>query len=440
MSGLRYSWGRYPAVGQQAVRCQWPDEVASQLSALCAQAGSTLPYGNGRSYGDSCLAASDQLLDLGALDQLLAVDWQQGVLRASAGMTLAQILELAIPRGWFLPVTPGTRFVTLGGAIGNDVHGKNHHRRGTFGCHVRRFGLLREGQLLECSPTDNPELFAATIGGLGLTGVILWAEISLLAIRSRLIDSQQQRFGNLDDFFALSAELDPLHEYSVAWIDCLASGRQRGRGAFIAGDHAQYGDLQPPARQPLSVPLTPPLSLINPLSLRAFNALYWRSHPAQREARRVAHEPFFYPLDRILHWNRIYGRQGFQQYQCVVPEAVASTAIAALLDAIAAAGQGSFLAVLKRCGDIASPGLLSFPLPGTSLALDFPQQPALAGLFVRLDAIVHEAGGRLYPAKDAHMQGTDFRRAYPAWQQLEAMRDRQLNSRFWQRVTQCNES
>lgn len=436
MSGPLFSWGRYPAAAQTGHACHWRAELPAQLERLAGAHGTTLAFGNGRSYGDSCLAASDQVLCMGGLNRFIAADWERGVIGAEAGITLADILAIAIPRGWFLPVTPGTQFATLGGAIANDVHGKNHHRRGTFGRHVLRFGLLRNSEAERvCSPDSNPELFAATIGGLGLTGVIAWAEIQLLPIAASPIDSVVVRFDRLDEFFALSAELDHQHEYSVAWIDCLATGHSAGRGVFIVGDHAGEGGLAVAARPALGVPLTPPFSLINRLSLRAFNAMYWRLHPVARR-RRVDYEPFFYPLDRVRHWNRIYGRAGFQQYQCVLPDAVAEPALRELLQVIAAAGQGSFLAVLKRCGDIASPGWLSFPLPGVSLALDFPQRAALAQtLFPRLDAIVREAGGRLYPAKDAHMSGDDFRRAYPRWESVEALRDPTLNSRFWQRVT-----
>ncbi|MDI1302842.1 MAG: FAD-binding oxidoreductase [bacterium] len=436
MSSPLYSWGRYPDTPQEAHACSWRAEAPALLNRVVAAHGSTLPYGNGRSYGDSCLAASDKVLHMRTLDRFIQVDWQQGIVQAEAGVTLAEILAIAIPQGWFLSVTPGTQFATLGGAIANDVHGKNHHVRGTFGNHVRRFGLLRHGEaLLTCSPAENPGLFAATIGGLGLTGVIPWAEIQLMPIRSSQIDSTVLRFNTLAEFFALSAELDHQHEYSVAWVDCLARGARAGRGVFIVGDHARYGSLELDARPKRSVPLTPPVSLINKLSLRTFNEAYWRMHPATRTRERSNYEPFFYPLDRILHWNRIYGRKGFQQYQCVIPDAAAEAAVRELLDAIAGSGQGSFLAVLKRCGDIASPGLLSFPLPGTSLALDFPNKADLARLFARLDSIVREAGGRLYPAKDAHMNGSDFRQAYPAWEQLEALRDPTLISRFWRRVT-----
>lgn len=436
MSGLLHSWGRYPGGPQSAHACSWRAEVAERLNVVVAGHGSTLPFGNGRSYGDSCMAASDQVLHMRTLDRFIGIDPHKGIVQAEAGVTLADILEIAIPLGWFLSVTPGTQFATLGGAIANDVHGKNHHLRGTFGRHVRCFGLLRHDEgPLRCSASEHPELYAATIGGLGLTGIITWAEIQLMPIRSSQIDSTVVRFSNLAEFFALSTELDHQHEYSVAWIDCLAKGERAGRGVFIVGDHAPYGNRQMDQHGKLLVPLTPPVSLINNLSLRAFNGAYWHLHPARRTPRRGSYEPFFYPLDRILHWNRIYGRRGFQQYQCVIPDAASGSALRELLAAIAGSGQGSFLAVLKRCGDIASPGLLSFPRLGTSLALDFPQKATLEPLFARMDAIVHEAGGRLYPAKDAHMSGSHFRQAYPNWEQLEALRDPTLNSRFWKRVT-----
>jgi FAD/FMN-containing dehydrogenase len=414
----------------------WLDELPKHLDRVIGDYRSSLPYGNGRSYGDSCLAASDQVLHMRSLDRLIEADWATGVIKVEAGITLAEVLAVAIPQGWFLPVTPGTQFATVGGAIANDVHGKNHHVRGTFGRHVLSFGLLRHGEpQMTCAPGTNAPLFSASIGGLGLTGIIHWAQIQLMPIRASQIDTSTVRFANLAEFFALSAELDDHHEYSVAWIDCLAKGADTGRGVFIVGDHAQYGSLEVGQRKKLSVPLTPPVSLINKLSLSAFNNLYWRVHPSQRTRGRSAYEPFFYPLDRVLHWNRIYGRRGFQQYQCVVPQASAEPAMAELLRAIADAGQGSFLAVLKRCGDLRSPGLLSFPMPGTSLALDFPQSEQLENVvFPRLDDIVRAAGGRLYPAKDAHMSGADFRQAYPAWERLEALRDPSLMSRFWSRV------
>jgi FAD/FMN-containing dehydrogenase len=437
MSDGLYSWGRYPSCPQVASACHWRRELKSMLTDLGERYGTCLPFGNGRSYGDSCLASSDHVLHTRALDRFISADWQTGLIRAEAGMTLSELLTFAIPHGWFLPVTPGTRFVTLGGALANDVHGKNHHIRGTFGGHVPRFGLVRSDQEpLLCSPVENSDLYAATIGGLGLTGIVDWLELQLMPIRSSQIDTTHIRFDSLDEFFALTSELDSRHEYTVAWIDCLARGKSSGRGIYMVGDHSPDGPCEVADQSRLSVPVTPPFSAINPLSLRLFNTAYFHAHRTGRHLRRTSYEPFFYPLDRILNWNRVYGPHGFQQYQCAIPTSHAAVATGELLDAIAAAHSGSFLAVLKRFGEAASPGLLSFPLPGVTLALDFPQQGQVtAGLFSRLDAIVREAGGRLYPAKDAHMSGADFRASYPGWQRLAALRDPAIESRFWRRCS-----
>jgi FAD/FMN-containing dehydrogenase len=431
------SWGAYPDYPQTPHACYWRTEASRCFDEVRRAHATTLPFGNGRSYGDSCLASSGHVMHMRRLDRFIAADWEKGVLTVEAGVLLAEVLELALPRRWFLPVTPGTQFVTLGGALANDVHGKNHHRRGTFGCHVMSFGLLRsDGSLHTCSREENAHLFAATIGGLGLTGIVLWVQFQLLPVRSGMVACTQQRFSSLEEFFALSAELDPRHEYSVAWIDCLASGRQQGRGVFMVGDHAEEGPLLPARRVPLSVPVQPPRSLVNAWSLQVFNTAYWHMHSARRHTLQQTYESFFYPLDRVLQWNRIYGKKGFQQYQCVLPDANSALALKEILAAIASARLGSFLAVLKCCGPARSPGLLSFPLPGASLALDFPQCERLSdSLFPRLDRIVREAGGRLYPAKDAHMSAGDFQAAYPQWIKLEALRDPAINSRFWTRVT-----
>lgn len=435
--GRLRSWATYPPHPQSAQPCEWREDLAAQLAAASARHGSTLAFGSGRSYGDSCLAASDHVLDLRRLDRFLDADWTHGTVVAEAGVTLETILGHAVPRGWFPSVVPGTQFVTLGGAIANDIHGKNHHRKGTFGRYVRRLGLLRstEGRLT-CSPTEHPELFRATIGGLGLTGVIEWAEIALSPIRSAFLDTSVVRFGNLDEFFALSSALDPSNEYSVAWIDCASRGRSIGRGVFMAANHAEQGKLEMRGRRQLTVPLSPPFSLVNHASLRVFNTLYWHAHPGRLRRRNEPYDGFLFQLDRILHWNRLYGARGFQQYQCVLPEPCARDAVGALLNECERSGSGSFLAVLKRFGDLASPGLLSFPMPGVTFALDFPHDPRLeSAVFARMDAIVREANGRLYIAKDARMGPDLFRAGYPQWARLEAVRDPVLCSRFWRRVT-----
>jgi FAD/FMN-containing dehydrogenase len=436
-SAATLSWGRYPRYPQQTHPVFWQDDIAERLASLKHQFGYTLPFGAGRSYGDSCLSGSDQVLLLTELDRFIQIDWSSGILRAEAGVTIQQILELSVPRGWFLPVTPGTRFVTLGGAIANDVHGKNHHRSGTFGCFVRRLALLRsDGATRQLSATENVDLFKATIGGLGLTGIICWAEIQLQRINSSELQVSTQRYEQLADFFALSDIAEAKHDFCVAWVDCAAPASQLGRGVFYAADFAHAGPLQAEAIANLKMPLTPPVSMVGRWSLKLFNELYWRKAPSTAVYNRQSYASFFYPLDGIQCWNRIYGAAGFQQYQAVLPANDAEDAIASMLRTIAAAGAGSTLAVLKRCGQLQSPGLLSFPMPGTTLALDFPQNDGTAALFANLDAIVREAGGRLYPAKDAHMIAADFQRSYPAWIELEKLRDPALMSRFWKRVTQ----
>jgi len=390
-----------------------------------------LAWGNGRSYGDVCINSGGELLATRGLDRFIAFDETTGVLRAEAGVLLDDIIRVFLPRGWFLPVTPGTRFVTLGGALANDVHGKNHHVAGTFGCHVPRFELLRsDGTRLECSPATNAELYAATIGGLGLTGLVTWIELQLRRVPGPAIAVENRRFHGLAEFFALNAEAEKTHEHVVAWIDCLA---REPRGILMAGDHADAAVPPAPTFSP-TVPLTPPFSLINRASLAAFNAAYFNRPLPERQT--VHCLPFFYPLDNIREWNRIYGRRGFYQYQCAIPKAVQREATAALLDEILRSGQGSFLAVLKTFGDIASNGLLSYPLAGANLALDFPNggAPTLE-LFQRLDAIVRDAGGRLYPAKDARMPGALFRAGYPRWQEFLQYVDPKFSSNFWRRAS-----
>lgn len=423
------AWGQLPA--KPAADERWWSDRAADLPAI---EGTLLAYGNGRSYGDVGLNSGGTLLHTRGIDRLIAFDEQSGVLVCEAGVLLSEILALFVPRGWFLPVTPGTRFVTIGGAIANDVHSKNHHRAGTFGCHVRRFELLRsDGSRRVCSAHENADWFAATIGGLGLTGLITWAEITLRPIAGVDLVVSNTRFSGLDEFFALNADAEAAHEYTVAWIDCLAS---RPRGIFMAGDHLAAGDLsvacEKPLGLPLSVPFSPPFSLINGLSLAAFNQAYYRRPLPARALTHYA--PFFYPLDGVLHWNRLYGRPGFYQYQLVVPLA-AREALGDILASIAASGQGSFLAVLKTFGDVASPGLLSFPMPGMTLALDFPNRGApTRSLFDRLDAIVGAAGGRLYAAKDGRMSGEFFRRSNPRLDQFLPFIDPKFSSDFSRRV------
>jgi FAD/FMN-containing dehydrogenase len=399
-----------------------------------------LPFGNGRSYGDSCLNVGGALLQTRALDRFIRFDRETGVLACESGVLLADILRLVVPTGWFLPVVPGTCYVTVGGAIANDVHGKNHHCAGTFGRHVRRFELLRsDGARLICSPGENSEWFAATVGGLGLTGTITWAELQLRPIQGPRLEVESTRFANLDEFFSLSAESERIYEYTVAWIDCLGRGKQLGRGILQCANHAQDVPVTAetvPGRK-IAVPFPLPVSLVNGMSLRVFNTVHYH-----RQRRRVARtseyfQKFFFPLDGILHWNRLYGPAGFYQYQCVVPMPVAREATGELLDTIARSGLGSFLAVLKHFGSHGSAGMLSFPREGVTLALDFPNKgAAVERLFESLDRIVSMAGGTLYPAKDGRMPGALFRSGYPRWREFSQYIDPACSSSFWRRVTE----
>lgn len=432
------SWGRILREPCCVVSPRYRDELAAALSAARKARGGALAVGLARSYGDSGLNPGGALIDMRGLDRLLAYDPETGVLRAEAGASLWDILRFAIPRGRFLPTTPGTRFVTLGGAIANDVHGKNHHKAGSFGCSVRRIGLLRSDRgEVEAAPNENAELFAATIGGLGLTGVIAWAAVQLAPIAASRIDQEIVPFDHLDDFFDIAADSEGRFEHTVAWIDCLASGAGLGRGVFNRGDWAASGPLEVKG-EPFGpqIPVDAPDFVLNRLTLSAFNAAYRRLQRWKAGRSTVSYDGFFYPLDSIGGWNRLYGGRGFYQYQSAVPAAAARDATAAMLKTIAAAGEGSFLAILKTFGAKRSPGLLSFPLEGVTLALDFPNRgEKTLSLLSRLDAIVAQAGGRLYPAKDGRMPAAMFQQGYPGWEEFAGLIDPAMNSSFWRRVS-----
>jgi FAD/FMN-containing dehydrogenase len=435
VDGTYTSWGRYPRARHRVRRLSWRHDA----EAVLAQGDDTvLPYAYGRSYGDVCLNDGGTLIDTRALNRLIAFDPQTGVLRAEAGVSLEQVLQFAVPRGFFLPVSPGTRYVSLAGAVANDVHGKNHHRAGTFGRHVRAFELLRsDGTRLVCSPTQHSELFRATIGGLGLTGLMLWVELTLKPLQSAEFEVETVKFADLDEFFSLSAASDATHDYTVAWVDCAARGAQLGRGLFMRGNEAPEGPLTPHPEARLSFPLEAPNALVHPLLVRAFNALYYHKQRSKVMRGRQHYSSFFYPLDAIGGWNKLYGPRGFLQYQFVLPYTGDAEPTKAIFRAVADSGMGSFLAVLKMFGDQPSPGMLSFPRPGVTLALDFPNAGARTLALLRhLDDIVREEGGRLYPAKDARMSGRDFRRFYPQWRAFAQFVDPRFSSSFWRRVTQ----
>jgi FAD/FMN-containing dehydrogenase len=413
------------------------DDAIALLKSGKAMKDALLAYGNGRSYGDSCQNEAGAVVDMRPLGRIRAFNAEAGVIEAGAGVMLPEIIAHAAPHGFFPAVVPGTQFVTLGGAIANDVHGKNHHRRGTFGCHVESLTLLRsDGRTYRCSAAENARLFGATIGGMGLTGLILSASIRLMRVHSLDIVETATPFRDLGEFFELAEAADQANEYAVAWIDQLAGGQGRGRGLLFTGNHAEHGShAASSASERLSVPFQPPLNMLNRPFLTVFNAAYrWKKgrSPAPRQ---VGYQGFFFPLDGVGNWNRLYGPNGLFQHQSVVPENVAGRAVPALLAAAKRSGQGSFLTVLKRFGGIRSPALLSFPRPGFTLTLDFPNRgrPTLA-LLEELDRITVEAGGAVNPYKDARMGAGTFAASFPQWQELEAIRDPAFMSGFWART------
>jgi FAD/FMN-containing dehydrogenase len=408
-------WGRWPIRGCRIARPRDPDEATASLSRPTA-----IARGLGRAYGDSALNP-ELTVSTERLNRMLAFDPAGAELAAEAGVSLAEVIAAFLPRGFFPSVTPGTKFVTLGGAIAADVHGKNHHRDGSFGDHVLWLDLLcGDGAVRRCSPQENPELFRATIGGMGLTGVILRAAIRLKRVSSGWIRQRTVVARDLDA--AIAAFEDNLDAtYSVAWIDCLASGRARGRSLVHLGDHAEAESLPPdraaapfsvPRRRALRAPLDAPAWALNRWTVQAFNAAYYRAGRRAEGQVFIDWDRYFYPLDAVRDWNRIYGRRGFSQHQCAIPLATSRDALAEMLDAIAGAGLGSFLAVLKRFGPGAPDRPLSFPIEGYTLALDFPLTPDALTLMDRIDEITLAAGGRIYLAKDSRMTQRTFEAGY----------------------------
>jgi len=423
------SWGRLGSTEHEVRLLSDPAAVARQLRVPATG----LAHGAGRSYGDVALNPGGVLWQTTGLDHFIAFDRTTGRLICEAGVLLRDIQRMALPQGWLLPVTPGTQIVTVGGAIANDVHGKNHHAVGSFGDHVLRLHLMRtDGTVIECGPDLSPGWFAATVGGLGLTGVITHAELQLRRAASPWLLTETIPYASVKEFVALADASEREWEYTVSWIDCLSAG---GRGIFLRANPAPALARDEPRAKAKTMPVTPPFSLVNKLSLSAFNTAYFQLNKHRAGCAIAHYESFFYPLDNLLEWNRMYGPQGFYQYQCVVPRKEGADVVAAMLDEIARSGDGSFLAVLKTFGNRAAPGMLSFAQPGITLALDFPNHgERTAWLFSRLDAIVRAAGGRIYMAKDARMPRDLFEAGYPRLQEFLAYRDPGISSALSRRL------
>ena len=399
-----------------------------------------LSHGNGRSYSNSCLNDGGDLLLTRNLNKFISFDETNGTLECESGVTFEEILNLIVPRGWFIPVTPGTKFVTLGGAIANDIHGKNHHSMGNFGNHLEHITLYTtESGVFRCSPSQNIEFFHATIGGIGLTGVILSAKFKLIPIKSQLIKQEMIKFNNLDEFFEINNQ-SKNYTYTVAWIDCMTKGHKLGRGHYIRGEHLDIEDDTLSKMYKTSkktVPFNFPNFSLNSISIKAFNSIYFRKFLGKKTESTVHYNPFFYPLDSINNWNRIYGKNGFYQYQFVVPHKDGKEAVREVFKEIAHSGQGSFLGVLKTFGDLPSKGMMSFPMEGITLALDFRNQgEKTLKLFSRLDKIVSQAGGRLYIAKDTRLPKDLFEQFYPNFNTFKQYIDPKFSSSFWRRINE----
>jgi decaprenylphospho-beta-D-ribofuranose 2-oxidase len=407
-------WGGFPTQDAKVIAPLTLSDYKTEIE----NGPSLIARGMGRSYGDSSIAANVLLTTL--CDHFISFNTATGLLEAEAGVKLRDLLRIIVKHGWFLPVSPGTSFVTVGGAIASDVHGKNHHVAGTFGQHVASITiLLGTGEVVTASPAQLPDLFHATCGGMGLTGVILTATIQLIPVKSVFINQKTIKASSLEE--ACEAfEASSTSSYSVAWIDCLAKGQNFGRSVLMLGEHADCGGLNLKIRDPINIPIYSPAALLNNITLRALNTVYWtKAANNKKQSRQLL--AYFYPLDAIGDWNKIYGKAGLLQYQFVLPKVDGVANMRKLLIQIAQSGADSFLAVLKQLGP-SNQNLLSFPIEGYSLALDFKVSTSVVGLLHRLDGMVAAMGGRVYLAKDALMREESFKTTYPNWEQFETVR------------------
>ena len=405
-------WAGFPECESDLEAIAWHEQVSEKLNAK-----SVTLRGCGRSYGDSALGSNT--LSTQWLDKIHHFDKSSGVITVDAGISIDSLLQVIVPFGWFMPVSPGSRFVSIGGCVASDVHGKNHHISGCISQHIINIKIYTpESGIIDCSDRDNAVLFHATCGGMGLTGIILSVTLQLRKINSSFISQQSIKTDNLDHTLETFAEYEHV-EYTVAWIDSLSTGKKQGRAVILVGTHDDVGELRFLNSKKISVPSITPGFFINKLSISWFNSLYY--HKASSKNTSVHYEPFFYPLDQIKNWNNLYGKRGFVQYQFVIPKAAGIETLKELLAKIATSGNGSFLTVLKVFGEQNS-NLLSFPLSGYTVALDFQIKPGLFEFLDKLDQFLSEVGGRTYLTKDARMTEQSFKKFYPNWEKFQEIR------------------
>lgn len=405
------------------------DKLQPNADVLC--------YGKGKSYGDVCLNEDGTIIDTSYLNHIISFDKVTGTIKCEAGITLKDILEFIVPKGWFLPVTPGTKFITLGGAVANDVHGKNHHAAGTFGMHITQLELLKsDGNTYRCTPNENKELFAATIAGLGLTGIIKTVEFKLIPIETPYMYVESIKFNNLDAFFDLNEESEKLFPYTVSWVDCSTRGKSMGKGIYMRGRHALKSEVDKQFEmKDGALPFPIEASFINNLTVKAFNKLFYAKQFRKLTTHIIPFEPYFYPLDMIDGWEKSYGKKGFLQHQFVLPYKNCKENMRLIFEEIVNSGMSSFLTVLKSFGDAVSPGMLSFPKKGITLAIDYRMEGnKTLELLDRIDKIVAENNGRLYPGKDARMNREHFHQFYPNFNEFLKYKDSNFTSSFYRRI------
>lgn len=435
------NWGNFPVAEAEVAGFSTEAEAAERVRDW----NQWIPRGMGRCYGDSALAP--RILSTLQFNRFISFEESSGMLTCESGVTFEDILRVFLPRGWFLPVTPGTKFITVGGAIASDVHGKNHHSEGSFSNHLHSLVMmLADGSVVNCSRKQNAELFEATCGGMGLTGLILQASFSLKPVQTAYIAQRSVRARNLAEAMEIF-DRNLHYTYSMAWIDCLSGGARMGRSVIMMGEHARPEELVSeaqkknplaiPAKRKLNVPFFLPSFVLNNLSLKAYNFLRYSRAPVKEKAEVVTYDSFFYPLDNILNWNRLYGKRGFTQYQCVLPPETSAAGLQKLLTEITGRGAGSFLGVLKWFGRQDS--LISFPREGYTLALDFPVNQKTLSFLSELDRIVLDHGGRLYLTKDARMSREFFHDTYSRLDQFKATKQAadpqgRIESLQWQRL------
>lgn len=413
------NWGNYPVIESDERYFSFKKE----LEDIIRRSGSIIPRGNGRCYGDASL--SEETVSTIKYDKIISFDTLNGIFECESGLMLDSILEVIVPKGWFLPVTPGTKLITVGGAVGSDVHGKNHHVDGSFSNHIVEMDvMLGDGRMFTCSPSLNADLFQATCGGMGLTGIVTRVKFRLKKIESAYIKQKQIKAENLEEVLSLFDQYKH-YTYSVAWIDCLKKGKHFGRSILILGEHAKLEDLPEkykkdplvlPKKKHINFPITLPSWVLNTFTVKAFNFLYYGKNFKKEINNVVSYEPFFYPLDAVDNWNRGYGKKGFVQYQFVLP-LQAKEGLIDILHRISNKGLGSFLAVLKVFGK--QEDLISFPFEGYTLALDFPVRDGLFDFLDELDQVVLKYGGRLYMSKDARMKESVLEAGYPRLEEFK---------------------